>query len=106
MLGYCPDPDERRAPGPHSLVGFYCYPMKLIRLSRRGSNPLHINAGSASVILRRLHAAYLFLSNPFSLVDGFGFQFLSSSNLKSSPYFNTAHASRAFFAAMAITARQ
>ena len=26
-------------------------PRKLVRLSRRGSNPLHINAGSASVIL-------------------------------------------------------
>jgi hypothetical protein len=39
------------------------------------------------------------------LADGFGFQSLPGSSLKSSPYFNTAHASRAFFAAMAITAR-
>jgi hypothetical protein len=57
------------------------------------------------VILRRFHAAYLFLSNPFFLADGFGFYTLPGSNLKSSPYFSTAHASRAFFAAMAITAR-
>jgi hypothetical protein len=39
------------------------------------------------------------------LVDGLGVQSLPGSNLKSSPYFSTAHASRAFFAAIATTAR-
>jgi hypothetical protein len=59
------------------------------------------------VILCRRFAARIFLSSLFLwqtvliLV-----QMLPGSNLKSSPYFNTAHASRAFFAAMAITARQ
>ena len=70
---YCPDPDERRAPGPQSLVGFYCFPIKLIRLSRRGSNPLHINAGSASVILCRRPAARKFLSGFFFLARRFWF---------------------------------
>lgn len=44
MLGFCPDPDERRARGPHSLAGSRLPPLELIRLSPRGSNPLHINA--------------------------------------------------------------
>jgi len=47
---YRPDPDERRARGPHSLAGSLLPPLKVIRRSPHGSNPLHINAGSASVI--------------------------------------------------------
>ena len=104
MLSICSGPDERRAPA--SIVSRAWSIPKLIRLSRRGSNLLHINACSATVILARLrrHVHSFPLAFP---IDAFAaVQTASRFNRKSSPYLSDAQASRAFLAAMATTAFQ
>ncbi len=83
---------------------------------RRGSNPLHINAGSASpegtsfgasVNPCRRRAARMVLSVSFRLpMLWSAVQTAPGFRRNSSPYLNTAQASRAFLAAMATTAFQ
>ena len=51
ILGFGPDPDERRARGPHSLAESDFSPGGNQALPRAGSNLLHINAGSALLVL-------------------------------------------------------
>ena len=89
---------NRRARGPHSLVGIGLTP-ELIRHTPRRSEPDRINAWQS----QRTESVQRIWISCGSVESG---QVVTQCGLKSSPLASIAHARRAFLAAMATTARK